>query len=76
MYYSPEDKIRIESLVESSHASRVRKGAQGHALVPSQRAPKSNAALLAFAEEVKTCRHISICAYSSFFCPIPPRTRS
>lgn len=30
---------------------------------PSQRAPKSMTALLAFCENVKLCRHVAICKY-------------
>lgn len=67
LYYSAEDKARINNLVGKSFNARQRRGEQGYAPVPSQRAPDSISALLAYAENVKLCRHVSICTIDHFF---------
>lgn len=61
MYYSAEDKLRIKELVRKSHSSRERKADRLQMAAPSQRAPESIDALLNYAEDVKTCRHVLIC---------------
>lgn len=61
LYYSAEDKLRIKELVRKTHTSRQRRAERENALMPSQRAPNSIDALLSYCENVKVCRHVTIC---------------
>ena len=63
MYYSAEDKARVQSLVAMTLGARQRRFEQDNGPSPSQRSPKSIEALIAFAETASQCRHISICRY-------------
>lgn len=64
LYYSAEDKERIKSLVSRSHTARVHSRERSGGIMPSQRAPDSIGALLAYSENVSLCRHVAICACS------------
>lgn len=64
LYYSAEDKQRIQSLVSRSHTSRVHRREKSGGVMPSQRAPDSITALLRYAEDVSLCRHVAICELS------------
>ncbi|EJT98732.1 ATP-dependent DNA helicase [Dacryopinax primogenitus] len=61
LYYSIEDARRAMFLVQQDLQKRI-KGANKTA-TPSQRAPKSLELLIRMAENIKTCRHVSICRY-------------
>lgn len=63
LFYSAEDKIRIKELVCKTFTDRERRAERGFAAIPSQRAPNSIDALLAYCENVKVCRHVLICGY-------------
>lgn len=61
LYYSAEDKLRIQELVRKTYSSRERRAERENAVMPSQRAPNSIDALLSYCENVRVCRHVTIC---------------
>ncbi|KAG8214332.1 P-loop containing nucleoside triphosphate hydrolase protein [Butyriboletus roseoflavus] len=63
LYYSREDALRLRKLVSSTHARRQDTASSKNRPEPSQRSIDSLGALVSFAENVTTCRHVSICRY-------------
>jgi len=63
LFYSREDVVRVRKWVSGSHAKRLEQADMMEGPMPSQRALDSLGALIAFAESVYTCRHVSICRY-------------
>lgn len=59
MYYSREDSARITALVERDAARQKNGGGGGNA----EARLKSLAALVAYCEDVTSCRHLNICKY-------------
>ncbi|RPD77979.1 ATP-dependent DNA helicase [Lentinus tigrinus ALCF2SS1-7] len=63
LFYSREDASRVKHWVSDSHSKRIVKAESDNGPEPSQRAMDSLSALLNFAENVNTCRHVLICRY-------------
>ncbi|EMD39586.1 hypothetical protein CERSUDRAFT_111898 [Gelatoporia subvermispora B] len=63
LFYSREDVVRVRKLVSGAHARRVVQVDTFGGPVPSQRAVDSLTALINYAENVHTCRHVTICRY-------------
>ncbi|KJA23232.1 hypothetical protein HYPSUDRAFT_40046 [Hypholoma sublateritium FD-334 SS-4] len=61
LYYSREDSLRVKQFVRNSDPHRV--GKNGKSPTHDQRASLSLEMLIKFAENIKTCRHVSICRY-------------
>ncbi|KAH7885458.1 P-loop containing nucleoside triphosphate hydrolase protein, partial [Phlebopus sp. FC_14] len=64
LYYctlSREDALRLRKLVSDTHSKRKDAAHANHGPEPSQRSADSLSALINLAEDVETCRHISIC---------------
>ncbi|KAF8547656.1 ATP-dependent DNA helicase [Imleria badia] len=62
LYYSREDALRLGRLVSSAHAKRQAASSM-NGPEPSQRSINGLGALVSFAENVATCRHVSICRH-------------
>ncbi|KAJ8516456.1 hypothetical protein ONZ45_g6223 [Pleurotus djamor] len=56
-----EDALRVRQWVANGHANRVANVTDGPE--PSQRSPGSLDALIKYAENAHTCRHVTICRY-------------
>ncbi|KAI9568465.1 P-loop containing nucleoside triphosphate hydrolase protein [Boletus coccyginus] len=63
LYYSREDAHRLRRLVSSAHAKRQGAASTKNGPEPSQRSIDSLGVLVSFAENVTTCRHVSMCRY-------------
>ncbi|TFL02687.1 P-loop containing nucleoside triphosphate hydrolase protein [Pterulicium gracile] len=63
LFYSRDDTQNAQSFVGQNHDKRVEHSFSSGGPEPSQRAPDSLSALIKFAEDVKVCRHVSICRY-------------
>ncbi|KXN82789.1 ATP-dependent DNA helicase hus2/rqh1 [Leucoagaricus sp. SymC.cos] len=61
LYYSREDAVRTRELVTTSDPNRMKDSFDGPS--PTQRATTSIDELIQYAENVTTCRHITICRY-------------
>ncbi|KAF9448718.1 ATP-dependent DNA helicase [Macrolepiota fuliginosa MF-IS2] len=61
LYYSREDAARVRDLVTKSDPNRKKDSFEGPS--PTQRATSSTDELIQYAENVTSCRHVTICRY-------------